>query len=44
MDSVIQCENLVTYDQGLILRVLGRLPDSEMKHINVCLKVALAVP
>ncbi len=44
MDSVIQCENLVTYDQALILRVLGRLPDSEMNHIDNCLKAALGIP
>ena len=44
MDSVIQCENLVTYDRNLILRVLGRLPESEMQHIDVCLKGALAIP
>lgn len=43
MGSIIQCENLVMYDQGLILRVLGRLSDSEMKHIDVCLKAALAI-
>src|SRR3989441_12842845 len=25
LDSIVQCENLITYDRGLILRVLGRL-------------------
>ncbi len=44
MDSVIQCENLVTYDQALILRVFGWLPDSEMKHFDNGLKTTRAIP
>lgn len=44
LDSIVQCENLVTYDQRMILRVLGQLPDSEMKQIDVCLKATMAIP
>ncbi len=36
LNSVIQCENLITYDQALILRVLGRLSASAMQQIDVC--------
>ena len=43
-NSVIQCENLLTYDQGLILRVLGRLSATSMEQINACLKAALGIP
>lgn len=44
LNSVIQCENLVTYDQALLLRVLGHLSASAMQQINVCLKAALGIP
>ena len=44
LNSVIQCENLLTYDQALILRVLGRLSTTAMEQINVCLKAALGIP
>ena len=44
LNSVIQCENLLTYDQGLILRVLGRLSATSMEQINACLKAALGIP
>ena len=43
-NSVIQCENLLTYDQALILRVLGRLSATTMEQINAGLKVALGIP
>jgi len=43
LNSVIQCENLLTYDQGLILRVLGRLSATAMEQINACLKAALGL-
>jgi mRNA interferase MazF len=42
-DSVIQCENLITYEQNLILRALGRLPFSALQQVNHCLKAALGV-
>ena len=43
LNSVIQCENLLTYDQGLILRVLGHLSATAMEQINACLKAALGI-
>ncbi|HEY7494034.1 MAG TPA: type II toxin-antitoxin system PemK/MazF family toxin [Candidatus Tectomicrobia bacterium] len=44
LNSVIQCENLLTYDQALILRVLGRRSATAMEQINACLKAALSIP
>jgi len=44
LNSVIQCENLLTYDQALILRVLGRLSATAMEQIDACLKAALGIP
>ena len=43
LNSVIQCENLLTYDQALILRVLGRLSAAAMQQIDACLKAALGI-
>lgn len=43
MDSVIQCENLIVYDQSLIIGLLGRLPAASMKRIDTCLKSALGI-
>lgn len=43
-DSVVNCVNLLTLDQGRILRTLGRLPDSVMQNVNDCLKASLALP
>ena len=43
LDSVVQCEKLITYRQSRILRVIGRLPDSAMQQIDVCLKSALGI-
>jgi mRNA-degrading endonuclease toxin of MazEF toxin-antitoxin module len=39
-NSVMQCENLLTHDQALILRVLGRLSATTMEQMNACLKAA----
>jgi len=44
INSVIQCENLVTVDNKLILRIRGRLPAALMQKIDDCLKAALEVP
>src|SRR6266571_978179 len=33
LDSIIQCENLITYDRALILRVLGSLTASMLSQI-----------
>jgi mRNA interferase MazF len=43
LDSVVQCENLITFDQALILRVLGSLSDAAMRQIDACLKEALGI-
>jgi mRNA interferase MazF len=43
IDSVVQCENLVTIDRKFILRVRGRFTDKLMQQINGALKAALAV-
>lgn len=40
-DSVVNCVNILTLDQGLILRKLGTLSDTLMQRINYCLMVAL---
>lgn len=42
-DSIIPCENLVTYKQSRVLRHLGRLADSVMDEIDVCLRSARAL-
>ena len=42
-DSIVQCENLVTHDQRLILRIIGRLSDSAMQQVDACLKAALGI-
>jgi mRNA interferase MazF len=44
LDSVVQCENLITYDQNLILRVIGSFSASAMRQIDDCLKAALGIP
>ena len=43
-NSMIQCENLLTYDQGLILTKIGGLSTPLMEHVNDCLKAALDLP
>jgi len=35
LDSVVQCEKLITFSQSRILRVIGRLSDSAMQRIDV---------
>ena len=42
-NSIVQCENLITQDQELILQVIGKLPDSAMQQIDTCLKSALGI-
>lgn len=43
-DSVVNCVNLLTLDKGKVLRRLGRLPDSLVQKVNICLKAALELP
>ena len=44
LNSVVQCENLITYDQSLLLRVIGSLSSKAMRQIDACLKAALDIP
>lgn len=44
IDSVVQCENLVTIDRQLIYRIRGRMPAALMRKVDDCLKAALALP
>ena len=43
LDSVVQCEKLITLSQRRILRVIGSLSDSALQQIDVCLKSALGI-
>jgi len=43
-NSMIQCENLLTYDQRLIICKIGQLSTPLMQRANECLKVALDLP
>src|SRR5262245_21811623 len=42
--SVVQCENLVTLDQSLILRTIGGLSPALLRQIDDCLKAELGLP
>jgi len=42
--SYIQCENLFTLDQQLIVRSLGQLSSTVLPLVNACLKAALELP
>ncbi|HWG41768.1 MAG TPA: type II toxin-antitoxin system PemK/MazF family toxin [Gemmataceae bacterium] len=44
IDSVVQCENLVTIDRQLIYRIRGRLSVTLLRKIDDCLKAALELP
>jgi mRNA interferase MazF len=43
MNSVVQCENLVTRDQSLIRSKLGELSNEMMQQIDACLRAALSL-
>jgi mRNA-degrading endonuclease toxin of MazEF toxin-antitoxin module len=40
---VASCINITTYDQALVLRTIGYLPDAVMQQIEACLKLVLAI-
>jgi mRNA-degrading endonuclease toxin of MazEF toxin-antitoxin module len=40
-NSMVQCENLLTYDQNLILTKIGKLLPALMDQIDRCLSIAL---
>jgi mRNA interferase MazF len=42
-DSLVQCENLITLDQSLILGRIGIFPDALMQQIDACLKASLGL-
>lgn len=42
-NSMIQCENLLTYDQRLIIATIGHLPAALIQQVNDCLRKALDV-
>jgi mRNA interferase MazF len=39
--SMIQCENLLTYDQRMVITKIGELSASMMQRVGDCLKTAL---
>ncbi len=43
LDSIVQCEKLITFRQRRILRIIGSLSDSAMQKIDDCLKSALGI-
>lgn len=40
-NSMIQCENLLTFARQLILAKLGRLSNDQMDQVKTCLRAAL---
>jgi mRNA interferase MazF len=44
LPSVVKCENLYTFNNRRILRVLGQLSTATMQQVNGCLKVSLGLP
>ena len=43
LNSIVQCENLLTYNRNRILSVIGSLSDVAMQEIGACLKAALGL-
>ena len=43
-NSMIQCENLLTYDQRLVITKIGQLSTPLMQQVNGCLRAALGLP
>ncbi|WP_254511017.1 type II toxin-antitoxin system PemK/MazF family toxin [Anatilimnocola floriformis] len=42
-NSMIQCENLLTYDQNLIVTAIGQLPATLMTRVEAALRIALEI-
>lgn len=40
-NSMVQCENLLTYDQALVIAKIGSLPEPLMQQVGTCLQTAL---
>ena len=43
-NSIVQCDNLLTYNRNRIRDIIGSLSDSAMQQIDACLKAALGIP
>lgn len=43
IDSIVQCENLITLEQNLALTLLGRFSPGLMSEVDLCLKAALGI-
>src|SRR5690242_9302283 len=43
LDSIVQCENLVTYEQSLLGKQLGEFSPILMASVDNCLRAALAL-
>lgn len=43
-NSMIQCENLLTSDQRLIIATIGAMPAALLRQLDACLKAALDLP
>ena len=43
LNSIVQCENLLTYNRNRIRNVIGSLSDSAMRQIDACLQAALDI-
>jgi mRNA interferase MazF len=44
LPSVIKCENLYTFSNRRILRVIGQLSHATMLQVNDCLKASVELP
>lgn len=40
-NSMIQCENLLTFDQRLVIAKIGELSSIQLSQVDACLKIAL---
>lgn len=44
LPSVVKCENIYTFHNRRILRLIGHLSPATMQQINNCLKASLEIP
>jgi mRNA-degrading endonuclease toxin of MazEF toxin-antitoxin module len=42
--SAVKCEHLITIEQRLILKMIGKLSATQIQKIDECLKISLEVP
>lgn len=43
-NSMIQCENLLTFDRRFIITKIGELPAPLLRQVEHCLRIALDLP